>query len=70
MNEFGKKAAEKAVKVAGEEYEKQMKEYEIAVEKQKEAERNIDEEIARLEAAKNKPKVSGKVQTKKRDCKD
>ncbi|CAG5104931.1 Oidioi.mRNA.OKI2018_I69.chr1.g1692.t1.cds [Oikopleura dioica] len=52
------KAAEKAVKAAGEEYEKQMREYEIAVEKQKEAERNIDEEIARLEAAKSKPKVT------------
>ncbi|CAG5104937.1 Oidioi.mRNA.OKI2018_I69.chr1.g1687.t2.cds [Oikopleura dioica] len=51
------KAAEKAVKAAGEEYEKQMREYEIAVEKQKEAERNIDEEIARLEAAKSKPKA-------------
>ena len=52
LNNFGKKAADKAVKTAGEEYEKQLKEYEAAVKKQQEEERNIDEEIAKLEAAK------------------
>ena len=40
------------MKTAGEEYEKQLKEYEAAVKKQQEEERNIDEEIAKLEAAK------------------
>jgi len=53
LNDFGKKAADKAVKTAGQEYEKQLRDYETAVKKQQEEERNIDEEIAKLEAAKN-----------------
>lgn len=41
------------MKTAGQEYEKQLRDYETAVKKQQEEERNIDEEIAKLEAAKN-----------------
>ena len=44
LNNFGKKAANKAVKTAGEEYEKQLKEYEAAVKKQQEEEKNDEEE--------------------------